>query len=106
MELNIQIYASADQNKEVLEKYTELWDGIKSQIKIIDNKLSEYGKYFTKNKFNSDGNLPLNKLLKLYNLTIMARSVFKENDKCYPQFFRMNVCISYKNTTHYERNQH
>ena len=50
--------------------------------------------------------MPLNKLLKLYNLTIMARSVFKENDKCYPQFFRMNVCISYKNTTHYERNQH
>ena len=32
-------------------------------------------------KFNSDDNLPLNKLLKLHNLTIVARSVFQEENK-------------------------
>ena len=38
-------------------------------------------------KFNSDGNLPLNKMLKLHNLTIVVRSVFQEDNKYYPQIF-------------------
>ena len=37
--------------------------------------------------FNSDENLPLNKILKLHNLTIIVRSVFEEDDKYYPQVF-------------------
>ena len=36
-------------------------------------------------RFNSDDNLPLNKRLKLLNLTAVIRSVFEENDKYYPQ---------------------
>ena len=38
-------------------------------------------------KFNSDDNLPLNKILKLHNLTIIVRSVFQEDNKCYSQVF-------------------
>ena len=38
-------------------------------------------------KFNSDDDLPLNKTLKLHNLTIIARSVFEEDVKYYPQVF-------------------
>ena len=38
-------------------------------------------------KFNSDDNLPLNKILKLRNLTIIVRAVFKEDNKYYPQIF-------------------
>ena len=38
-------------------------------------------------KFNSDDNLPLNKLLKFYNMTIIIRSVFEEDGKLYPQVF-------------------
>ena len=38
-------------------------------------------------KFNSDDNLPLNKILKLHNLTIIIRSVFEEDSKYYPQVF-------------------
>ena len=37
-------------------------------------------------KFDSD-NLPLDKILKLHNLTIVVRSVFQENNEYYPQFF-------------------
>ena len=33
-------------------------------------------------KFNSDDNLPLNKML-----TVLVRSVFEEDGKCYPQVF-------------------
>ena len=32
-------------------------------------------------------NFPLNKILKLHNLTIVARSVFQEDGKYYPQVF-------------------
>ena len=38
-------------------------------------------------KFNSDDNLPLNKILKPHNLTPVVRSVFQEDKKYYPQVF-------------------
>ena len=38
-------------------------------------------------KFNSDGDLPLNKILKLHNLIIIVRFVFEEDGKYYPQAF-------------------
>ena len=38
-------------------------------------------------KFNSDEDLPLNQILKLYNLTKIVRSVFEEGGKYYPQNF-------------------
>ena len=60
-------------------KNTELRDGIKNKIETINGgKNGEYGKDFMKNNFDTDDNLPLNKLLKLRMLTIIARSVFKE----------------------------
>ena len=38
-------------------------------------------------KFNSDGDLPLNKLLKFHIMTIIIRYFFSEDGKLYPQFF-------------------
>ena len=38
-------------------------------------------------KFNSVDDLPLNKPLKFHAMTIIIRSVFKEDSKFYPQFF-------------------
>ena len=38
-------------------------------------------------KFNSDGNLPLNKKIKLHSLTIIIRSIFQKDNKYYPQVF-------------------
>ena len=81
-------FASTNKNKEVLAKYTEFWDGVKKLIeKINDSESGEYGKNFMKIKFNSDDNLHLNELSKLHMLTIIVRSVFKEDDKYYPQVF-------------------
>ena len=40
-----------------------------------------------KMKFNSDDNLPLNKMIKLHMLTVIVRSVFEKNGKYYPQVF-------------------
>ena len=72
---------STNKNKEGLKNYAELCDGIKNEIEIISGgKLGEYGKNFMKIKFDSDDNLPLNKTLKLHNMTITVRSVFEEDD--------------------------
>ena len=43
-------------------------------------------------KFNSDDNLPLKKPSKLHNLTIIVRSVFKKNNKYYPQIY-LEKCL-------------
>ena len=38
-------------------------------------------------RFNSDDDLPLNKPLKFYLMTIIIRRVFSEDGKFYPQLF-------------------
>ena len=82
------VFDSTDENKEVLKKYTELWDGIKNEIETINGgKKGEYGKDFMKIKFNTDDNLPLNKPLKLHLLTIIVRCIFEEDGKFYPQLY-------------------
>ena len=43
-------------------------------------------------KFNSDDNLPLNKILKLHMVTVIVRSVFQEDNKYYPQIF-LDECL-------------
>ena len=43
-------------------------------------------------KFNSDEDLPLNKVLKLHNLIIVIRSVFQEEEKNSPQVF-LDECL-------------
>ena len=43
-------------------------------------------------KFNSDDNVPLNKILKLHNLTAIVRSVFEEDGKHYQQVF-LDECL-------------
>ena len=81
------IFASTEKNK-VLEKYTNLWDKIKYHIQTINaGKSGEYEKDCKKIKFNSDDDLPLNKILNLRMLTIIVRSIFQEDGKYYPQVF-------------------
>ena len=72
-------------NKKVLEKFTKLWDEIKHLIETInEGKKGEYEKDFMKISFNSNDNLPLNKMLKPHMLTVIVRSVFEEDGKYYP----------------------
>ena len=61
-------------------------------IKKINGKSGEYGKDFSKIKFISDDNLPLNKILKLHNLIIVVRSVFQEDGKYHLQVF-LDECL-------------
>ena len=77
--------AFTDSNNEVLKKYAEVWSRIKDQIKKInDSRSGECGKDYMKTKFNSDDNLPLNKILKFRVLAIIIRNVFEKDNKYYP----------------------
>ena len=79
------VFTSTDGNKKVLAKFTKLWDEIKHLIETInEGKKGEYEKDFMKISFNSNDNLPLNKMLKPHMLTVIVRSVFEEDGKYYP----------------------
>ena len=81
------IFNDTDKNKELLEKYDNVFSGIMSKIKKIDDDWLEYSKDYMKIRFSSDDNLPLNKPLKFYNMTVTIRCVFSEDNKLYPQVF-------------------
>ena len=80
-------FDSTDENKELLKKYNDVWNGIKIKIEEISSGECDYEKDYMEIKSNSDDNLPLNKPLKFHNMTITIRSVFEEDDKPYPQVF-------------------
>ena len=81
------VFDSTDENKELLKKYNDVFNGIRDKIKEINSNECDYEKDYMKIKFNSDGDLPLNKQLKFHLMTITIRSAFKEDGKLYPQVF-------------------
>ena len=82
------IFDSTDENKELLKRYDNIFNGLIEKIKKIDDDWLEYTKDYTKIKFNSDDNLPLKKPLKFYQMTVTIRCVISEDNNLYPQVFR------------------
>ena len=81
------VFNSTAENKDLLNKYNDVFIRIRDKIKEINSGEFDYEKDYMKIKFNSDDNLPVNKPLKFHNMTITIRSVFEEDDKLYPQVF-------------------
>ena len=76
-----------NENKKLLEKYDDVFNGIMNKIKKINDDWVEYSKDNMKIKFSSDDNLPLNKPLKFHNMTVTIRCVFSEDNKLDSQGF-------------------
>ena len=81
------VFESTDENKELLKKYNDVFNGIRDKIKEVSNGECNYEKYYMKIAFNSDDELPLNKPLKFHLMIITIRSVFEKDSKRYPQVF-------------------
>ena len=81
------VFDSTDENKELLKKYNDVFNGIRNKIKKISGDECDYEKDYMKIKFNSDDNLPLNKPLKFHLMTITIKSVFEEGGELYLQVF-------------------
>ena len=73
------VFKYTDENKELLKKYADVWNEFKNKIEAINSGECVYEKYCMKITFNFDDNLPLNKPLKLHVMTIIIRSVFRED---------------------------
>ena len=77
-----------------MQKYQEVFDGIKEIIKKI-NDYSEpikYGDHYMKITFNTDDNIPLNKIIYFPTVIIIIRSVTQKYGKYYPQLF-LDECL-------------
>ena len=81
------IFDSTDENKELLNKYNNVWNGIKNRIKEVSSGQCDYEKDYMKIKLHSGDNIPLNKPLKFHNITTTIRSFFEEDGRLYPQVF-------------------
>ena len=87
------IFGSIDKSKEVLVKFTELWNEIKNQIEtiIIDEPI-KHKRDFMKIKLESDDDLPLGKVLGIPVMVVVTGSVFQEGNEYYPQVL-LHECV-------------
>ena len=84
----------SSENGDIMQKYQKVFDGIKEIIQRI-NHYSQTKKYdgnYMKIKFNTDDNIPLNKIIYLPTIAITIRSVTKKDDRYYPQLF-LDDCL-------------
>ena len=61
------VFDSTDENKELLKKYNDVFNGIRDKIKEVGRDECNYEKVYMKIKFNSVDDLPVSKQL---NFTI------------------------------------
>ena len=87
-------FYDSGENKKSLERYDDIFNGIMSKIKKIDYDWLEFSKDYMKIRFSSDDNLPLNKLLKLCNMTVTIRYALSKDNKLYPQVFLDDALFS------------
>ena len=69
--------------------YTRIWEEIKKVINEVD-EFSNYDKDYDVISFDTDHILSLNSIINIYSTTIIIRSVFKDNNKFYPQIYLTN----------------
>ena len=71
-------------------KYEKVWEEIKNSINYFaTDKFSDYNKDYRVIMFNTDDYLPLNKTI---SLTMIIRSIFKNDGGYYPQIF-LDDCL-------------
>ena len=76
-----------------LEKYEEVFSGIKSEIETIkDGEEMYYEKNYDKIGVDTDDNGPLDKKLKFPSLTIIIGCVFQNDKKLCPQIY-LDGCL-------------
>ena len=72
---------------DVLIKFANIWKCIRAKIEENTGGIVQYGKDYMRIKFESNDNLPIDKIVNIGLATIIIRSVFAQNGKFYPQLF-------------------
>ena len=76
----------------VLNKWNQIFSGIKYHIEKIDDSAFVYESDFAKIKFLTDDSLPLGKLIYFPTMTVVIRCVFKQNGVYYPHVY-LDDCL-------------
>ena len=66
--------------------YTRIWEEIKKVVNEVD-EFSNYDENYDVISFDTDDILSLNSIINIYSMTIIIKSVFKDNNK----FFSANL---------------
>ena len=64
--------------------HEELLSKIRELISSITKSTNDYFEEYMKIKFNSNDELPLNKMIEIHSIIIVFRAVIHENNKYYP----------------------
>ena len=73
-------------NKDVLNVFDDMFNFISNKINKIDGDDKQvYG--YIRLKFNSDVDLPLDKLIKFHTLTVIVACVIRKVNKFYPEIY-------------------
>ena len=59
------VFDSTDENKELLKKYNDVFNGIRNKIKEISSDECDYEKDYMKIKFSSDDDLQIKQIIKI-----------------------------------------
>ena len=81
-----------NQSKGKIKKQEELWSKIRYLIRSLTKNADDYDKKYMRIKLNSDDELPLNKMIEITSMIIIARAVFHESNKYYRQIF-LDDCL-------------
>ena len=77
---------------DTIDKYEEVFSGIKSEIETINGgEKMYYEKHYAKAGVNTDDDIPLNKKLRFPTLTII-RCIFQNGNKLQPQVY-LDECL-------------
>ena len=78
-----------------MQKYQEVFDGIKETIKRINDYSYpiKYDENYIKIKFNTNDNIILNKIIYFLKITIIIRSVIQKMVNVILNFSLMIVCM-------------
>ena len=74
-------------NENVLRIFANIWKSIRTKIEENTSGIVQYDKDYMRIKFESNDNLPTDKIVNIRLATIIIRSVFAQNGEYYPQLF-------------------
>ena len=72
-----------NESKKIIKKYEELWSKIRYLVRSITKNSDDYDEKYMKIKFDSDNELPLNKMIEVHNIIFVVRAVFLMKNKNY-----------------------
>ena len=90
------VFDDTYENKKLLQRYHDIFNGIIGKITEIDDDWLEYAKTYMKIRFSSDDNLPLNKQSKFYNMAVTLDVYLVKIISFIHKYFWMKLCIAYK----------